>query len=186
MNVRPWFMLLAVASFPLIAGCPQGACDEHPRAGSQSEQTPGATPKAVEGEPPEEQATRPDETMRAGAEGSELAKETGPIMAQCIEVVEDVMRCTTQQQFTEAILGADDEQLADAEREAYEATIDFMREPGARRQVCQQLLLPDEPTPFKDIPTLEKMVEASQQGCPELAKVLLDTGAVKALGDVDI
>lgn len=186
MNVRPWVALLAVASIPLIAACPEGACDEHPRPGAEAEQSSGASPKAVEGEPAEEEATRPDETMQAGAEGSELAQETGPIMQQCIEVVEEVMNCTSQQQFTEAILGVDDEQLPDAERKAFEATIDFMREPGARRQVCQQLLLPDAQTPFQDVGTLTTMLDASKAGCPELAKVLLESGGVKALGDVDI
>lgn len=186
MKVRPLLSVLAIASISLSAACFEGACDEHPRQGTVEQEPPGASPKAVEGEQPEEEATRPDETMQAGEEGSELSGETGPVMKQCIDVIATVMRCTAQQPFIDALAteGADAQGALTSSK--LENLADYWREPGARRQSCQQLLLPEEQNPFRNLETLAKLTEAAELECVDFAQVLIDTGAVEPIGNIDL
>ena len=186
MKVRPMLSVLAVASISLSAACYEGGCDEHPRQGQVEREAPGASPKAVEGEQAQEEATRPDETMQAGVEGSELPDETGPVMQQCVTVVEDVMRCTTQQPFIDALVDEGAKEGSGLTQANLENMADYWREPGARRQTCQQLLLPEEQNPFRNLETLMALTEASEQQCVDFAEALVETGAVEALSTVDL
>jgi hypothetical protein len=171
MNVKRLLAVLAVAPMGLFAvGC-DGACDEHPRFGQVENE------RVAETEEPPPRGNRPEQ---AGATGSELAAHTEEPMEQCVEIVENMMRCTARHQFNEVMVS--EEGLTD---EKLTVLANLWREPGTVRQSCEQLLSTEANNPFRDPETLNRLVDLSGRKCADFARGLRETGAVQIIDTIE-
>ena len=180
-GVQAAVLLAAMVGIAGLVGC-----DNHPRPGQEAREEREPPPQIAPGERPEEEATRPDETEQVGEHGAGLAKYTEPMMMQCIEVLETTMKCTAKQPFMEALLGEFEPDRQDQSRRKLETLADYWREPGGRRQSCHQLMLARQPTPFKEVESLETMAAATDQMCVEFAGVLTELEALDDLLDINL
>ncbi len=158
-----------VAAMGIALGCFGSACHRNPRLKR------GRRDLAANGA----DATAEKTTSPAGAQGSELARATSGATGTCVDILESFMKCTSQQKFLDAI--SKGSTIAGVSRTNFMKRVDFLREPGGRRQTCQQLLDPKHPTPFQNPATLERLSKATEHYCVNFAHTLEQTQTLEPI-----
>ncbi|MFW5966051.1 MAG: hypothetical protein ACOCV2_00980 [Persicimonas sp.] len=168
---------LALAAI-LAAGLVGLGCDEEPRRGEQPTENRPAMPESPG-------ADDGDDERQTGAERSELERHTDETMEQCIEVVEQVMDCTGNNEFHDIVTGeGGGEPIGDWSEKRLERAAFFWQETGGRRLTCEKMFERDIEA-FRDEETLDRMAEERGSDCVDFADVLIEAGALEALSEID-
>lgn len=179
MSNRGHYGALALAAV-IAAGLVGLGCDEEPRHGEQHTENRPATPETPGAD---EEGDEP----QTGAERSELERHTDETMDQCIEVVEQVMDCTGDDEFHAMVTGEDGgEPIGDWTEERLERAAFFWQEAGGLRLTCEQVFESETAEAFQNEETLARLAEESGTECVDYGQMLIDTGALEALSRIDI